>query len=54
MDESISEESGPLTTRLLDVAIKEEITDDRIREKVEINSAEVVDLCSSDEGMEES
>ena len=78
MDESISEESGPLTTRLLGVAIKEEITDERyvpyktrkmtkaqagkpiqmmksIREKLEIDSAEVVvDLCSSDEGMEES
>ena len=77
MDESISEESGPLTTRLLGVAIKEEIADEgyvpyktrkmtkaltgkpiqmkkRICEKVEINSAEVVDLCSSDEGMEES
>ena len=76
MDESISEESGPLTTRLLGVAIKEEITDEgyvpyktremtkaladkpiqmkkRICEKVEIDSAEVVDLCSSDEGMEE-
>ena len=77
MDESILEESGPLTTRLLGVAIKEEITDEgyvpyktrkmtkalagktiqtkkRIHEKVEIDSAEVVDLCSSDEGMEES
>ena len=77
MDESILEEPGPLTTRLLGVAIKEEITDKRyvpyktrkmtkalagkpiqteksIREKLEIDSAEVVDLCSSDEGMEES
>ena len=77
MDESILEESGLLTTRLLGVSIKEEITDEgyvphktrkmtkalagkpiqmkkRIREKVEINSVEVVDLCSSDEGVEES
>ena len=77
MDESISEESGPVTTMLLGVAIKEEIIDKRyvpyktrkmtkalagkpiqmkesIHEKLEIDSAEVVDLCSSDEGMEES
>ena len=77
MEELILEESGLLTTRLLGIAIKEEITDERyvpyktrkmtkalagkpiqtkksICEKLEIDSAEVVDLCSSDEGMEES
>ena len=74
IDETISEESGPLATRL-GVAIKEEMADKEyvpyktrkltqvltgkpiqtkktIHEKAEIE-AEVVDLCSSDEEMED-
>ena len=75
IDETISEESGPLVTRLLGVAIKEEMADKEyvpyktqkltqvltgkpiqtkktIHEKAEIE-AEIVDLCSSDEEMED-
>ena len=75
MDETISEESGPLATRLLGVAIKEEVVDEEyipyktqkmtktltgkpiqtkktIHEKAEVE-AEVVDLCSNDEEMED-
>ena len=75
IDEMISEESGPLATRLLGVAIKEEMADKEcipyktqkltqaltgkliqmkkaIHKKTEIE-AEVVDLCSSDEEMED-
>ena len=75
MDETISEESGPLATRLLGVAIKEEVVDKEyipyntqkmtkaltgkliqmkktIHEKAEVE-AEVVDLCSSNEEMED-
>ena len=75
IDETISEESGPLATRLLGVAIKEEVVDQEyipyktqkmtkaltgkqiqrkktIHKKAEIE-AEVVDLCSSDEEMED-
>ena len=74
VDETILEESGPLATRLLGVAIKEEVVDEEyipyktqkmtkaltgksiqmkktIHEKSELESAEVVDLCSSDEEM---
>ena len=75
IDETISEESGPLATRLLGVAIKEEVVDEEfipyktqkmtktltgkliqmkktIHEKAEIE-AKVVDLCSSNEKMED-
>ena len=75
IDGMISEELGPLATRLLDVTIKEEVVDEMyvpyktrkltqaltgkliqtkktIHEKAE-TEAEVVDLCSSDEEMED-
>ena len=75
IDETISEELGLLATRLLGVAIKEEVVDEEyipyktqkmtkgltvkpiqtkktIHEKAEIE-AEIVDLCSSDEEMED-
>ena len=75
IDDTISEESGPLATSLLGVAIKEEVVDEEyvpyqtwkmtkaltgkpiqmkktIHKKAEIE-AEVVDLCSSDEEMED-
>ena len=75
IDEMISEESGPLATRLLGVAIKEDMADEEyvpyktrkltqaltgkliqmkktIQEKAEIE-AEIVDLCPSDEEMED-
>ena len=75
IDETISEESGLLATRLLGVAIKEEVVDEEyityktqkmtkaltgkpiqmkktIHEKAEVE-AEVVDLCSSNEEMED-
>ena len=75
IDEMISEELGLLATKLLGVAIKEEVVDEEyipyktqkltqvltgkliqtkktIHEKAE-NEAEVVDLCSSDEEMED-
>ena len=75
IDETISEESGPLATRLLGVTIKEEVVDEEyvpyktqkmtkaltgkpiqtkktIHEKAEVE-AEIVDLCSSDEEMED-
>ena len=74
MDEMILEELGPLATRLLGVAIKEEVVDKEyipyktgkmtkaltgkliqmqkaIHQKSELESAEVVDLCSSNEEM---
>ena len=74
MDEMILEESGPLATRLLGVAIKKEVVDKEyipyktwkmtkaltgkliqmkkaIHQKSELESAEVIDLCSSDEEM---
>ena len=74
MDETILEELGPRATRLLGVAIKEEVVDEEyipyktrkmtkvltgkpiqtkktIHEKAELEPAEVVDLCSSDEEM---
>ena len=75
IDETILEESGPLATRLLGVAIKEEVVDEEYvpyktqkmtkvltgkliqmkkttHKKAEIK-ADVVDLCSSDEEMED-
>ena len=75
IDEMISQDLGPLATRLLGVAIKEEVVDEEyvpyktrkltqaltgrwiqmkktIHEKAE-TEAEVVDLCSSDEEMED-
>ena len=75
IDDTISEESGLLATRLLGVAIKEEVADEEyvpyktqkltqvltgkliqmkktIHEKAEIE-AEIVDLCSSNEEMED-
>ena len=75
IDKTISEESGPLATRLLGVVIKEEVVDKEyipyktqkmtkaltgkliqtkktIHKKAEVE-ADVVDLCSSDEEMED-
>ena len=75
IDETISEKSEPLATRLLGVAIKEEVVDEEyvpyktqkltqaltgrpiqtkktVHKKAE-TEAEVVDLCSSDEEMED-